>query len=395
METKKKAMENNKIVDNRGRNFDGGFARLDVKSYRFTCCHCDGEFLSADSCMKHIDLVHNLPIVIGPKVVTKQEKVIVKQEIIEINSDDNDDGTDSDLICLDDVEKENEKVEVPKNGEIGKAAMPKPPVGNQQKNEPSTSAQSSEHQHQHKPLTSVQSNGNQQQNKPSTSAQSDEYQHQQKPSTSVESNEKQSQRFVSPRTLRSAQKRKISSDLESLTASDDSSTQEPTQSTPNQQSRNDETNNNNRSFIECRYCSTQFDSPLEVNRHKKDCKPWNDSEYKCEYCDKGYLIKLSLKHHEAKCHPEQFPFECNDCDRRYRTDDELYAHVQRHCNGTIVRCFFCGQEFVTTFKRNQHVKSAHKNMANVFGEFVCPICDKTFKTDEMLRNHNQEVHKCA
>lgn len=51
-------MENNKILDKRGRNVLGTITRHDDGSYRFTCKQCDGEFLTSDTCLKHIDLVH-------------------------------------------------------------------------------------------------------------------------------------------------------------------------------------------------------------------------------------------------------------------------------------------------------------------------------------------------
>lgn len=323
------------LRDSRGRIVVGTMAVYKNGKFCYVCHSCEGEFLTASTCEKHIELVHQQtknestsePMVIEYRVLRKELPVIEiisedeKMEVISISS--SDDETD---------ENQNEVLKVTDNT-IGQ------PV---------------------------------------------------KESTRVESTKDESTSTQEQST------RKVSTQKES----DDESESDSEYSTPVSSDGNltdDDENNKTkkRARFTCNYCPKKFNRLLDLNKHlASDCANYNKMFITCDYCPKKYRHLSSKRQHMLKEHQDKLPHVCKVCPRSFGTKTELNEHsAKMHSSGKIVNCNFCKKEFLSCYERNNHVRDHHKNMANKFGEFVCPICDYTCKTEQILRAHKRDVHE--
>ena len=122
--------------------------------------------------------------------------------------------------------------------------------------------------------------------------------------------------------------------------------------------------------------------------------------YKCKLCSLEVGTKGSLKRHLEEQHeifdldnPIQIKapgeFLCNLCDKTFKRNEHLATHMKTHQSSEDkYTCTDCGKQFTTTFNFNCH-QMIHTNNREIFS---CDICLKTFSRKGHLGRHIKGVH---
>jgi uncharacterized Zn-finger protein len=88
-------------------------------------------------------------------------------------------------------------------------------------------------------------------------------------------------------------------------------------------------------------------------------------------------------------------FKCSDCNREFRTEEQLERHTQQaHTgsgsdkgDGTEIKCDICGVAFSQRSNLRRHIDSVHNGC-----RFPCTACPSTFGQAFDLHRH---VERCA
>ncbi|GJQ81019.1 hypothetical protein Trydic_g23447 [Trypoxylus dichotomus] len=134
------------------------------------------------------------------------------------------------------------------------------------------------------------------------------------------------------------------------------------------------------------YGATENSNPSPMTKTRKfgmelNEKGKSDDVVYSNECNKT----LTLHDSAGRClstRPENLPFKCKQCDRRFANKDLLRKHVNTH--GLVARfpCDECGK----MFKYRRHVEF-HKASHKTERPYECDICNKTFKLLKALRRH--------
>ena len=115
-------------------------------------------------------------------------------------------------------------------------------------------------------------------------------------------------------------------------------------------------------------------------------------KYTCSFtsCDKTFNTKQSFYTHE-KMHKYNYLFLCQKCSKGFMKEDHFKVHVNRH---NQIRPFQCDNWCKKIYRKNEvkrHLINTCQHSSE--SEIACPICCKTFKNVDCLRNHRNCVHK--
>ena len=116
-------------------------------------------------------------------------------------------------------------------------------------------------------------------------------------------------------------------------------------------------------------------------------------KFSCDFCPEKFVNKAAYLVHE-KTHGDKQP-ECYICLKTYADRYSLRYHLRTHGIGHQIRCELCNKSFPKPSRLQAHINAFHKNIR----KFNCDKCDKTFKTRIHLENHNllhtgERPHKC-
>ena len=107
---------------------------------------------------------------------------------------------------------------------------------------------------------------------------------------------------------------------------------------------------------------------------------------KCDYCDRVFTRKSSLKRHVRNIHEdnEEQKIKCEFCDKSF-SPAYLKVHISCvHEEAKKGTCHLCGNEYK---QLKQHIAYFHQK------PYQCENCDKRFSQKNLLRDHNNTVHK--
>ena len=132
--------------------------------------------------------------------------------------------------------------------------------------------------------------------------------------------------------------------------------------------------------IVCDICSKLFDTPNSMHRHRYSHKK---PKYFCADCGKGFFFESELTSHR-RCHLKIPGFSCfaKNCDKSYKREAELIAHVATHKKKRI-DCPVRTCSYFTYDRRNltQH------NRQHMPMKFECVYCYKKFRYYEQKKRH--------
>lgn len=126
----------------------------------------------------------------------------------------------------------------------------------------------------------------------------------------------------------------------------------------------------------CRYCDKKFrckeDLTLHLNTHLKF------KSLTCNVCNQFFTTPGSLKRHSAKHKQNADTFKCDTCSSVFTRKDSLLSHIKLHASPSHFLCK-CGID-----KESRH----HVCKQQQASQFYCYVCQKTFRFEITLKNHN-------
>jgi len=165
----------------------------------------------------------------------------------------------------------------------------------------------------------------------------------------------------------------------------------------------------------CDQCEDSFLTARDLRKHStkahRESKP---SHFVCDNCGKSFSNSSSLKKHVLYDHENQKkPHECPECQKCFTSKTDLARHVERHSAEPAYQCELCTKKFSTKNDMNRHRKVVHEgqhagscdicgrrflsvggtewtqhmNSHSGIKNISCPLCSKTFFTDNTLKCH--------
>ncbi|CAH0402693.1 unnamed protein product [Chilo suppressalis] len=140
----------------------------------------------------------------------------------------------------------------------------------------------------------------------------------------------------------------------------------------------------------CRHCNKVFNKRDNFKSHIAT----HDSSlrrHKCSVCEARFSYRSTLNKHFASLHEPRVwnAHTCDICDKQYRANWMLVAHIQRDHDGlTPYECDKkgCGKKF---FKKCDLV--VHKRYHTGERPYACEVCQRRFPHPSHLRRHERAV----
>ncbi|XP_035489945.2 zinc finger protein 493-like isoform X1 [Scophthalmus maximus] len=128
----------------------------------------------------------------------------------------------------------------------------------------------------------------------------------------------------------------------------------------------------------CSYCGKQFSTKDCLKAHMVR----HTGGYPCPVCGKKFNQKTYLKWHLYK-HTGQEPYLCDTCGKGWPSAAQLRVHMVQHTEERPFKCQDCG----VCYKRRSHLM-AHRSEKHIrLRPFVCEICSKAFRLNNVLKKH--------
>ena len=134
----------------------------------------------------------------------------------------------------------------------------------------------------------------------------------------------------------------------------------------------------------------------------------NEEEFNLEQIlinkDKGYA--RSNPQEEPQKKPEIHVYDCSGCEKKFNKREHMIVHQKTH----EVSCQLCDKLFKTQSKLQEHERKKHDEMIchvqcgrgicvinevqnEVNNSYKCKFCDEKFSSNNALSKHKQDVHK--
>ena len=141
--------------------------------------------------------------------------------------------------------------------------------------------------------------------------------------------------------------------------------------------------NNETTSHSCLSCDKFFLSYKKMKAHM--VRNHENGNYKCSMCNSGFSMVLNLNKHIEKEHPASL--SCLLCNKNFLSYKKMKAHMVRsHENGNF-KCSTCNIGFSSVLKLKKHVEKEHP------ASHSCLLCNKKFRSNDMLRAHNVRSHE--
>ncbi|KAJ8705347.1 hypothetical protein PYW07_011174 [Mythimna separata] len=140
----------------------------------------------------------------------------------------------------------------------------------------------------------------------------------------------------------------------------------------------------------CPECGMAFKSPSQLRNHS--IKHSDIRNYYCVECDKSFKTAATLKNHlkTTATHISyiQLPLPCLHCDKRFAIRRDLERHTNRiHLNIKPFSCDRCDKNYLDNWALKEHQRRAHEGHKRSPHRFPCPMCDKVFDRNQILKGH--------
>jgi len=147
--------------------------------------------------------------------------------------------------------------------------------------------------------------------------------------------------------------------------------------------------------IFCQHCPAdgtgqEFSSLYSLKRHLARHKcALVTKDQKCDICEKDpetyYKLRNHIKINQSK---KILPCININCDKKFKTLQELNIHSVVHTGQKPFSCQLCGEKFTQKCSLKTHY-NRHKTGTVGLGSFTCTTCNKTCKTFAALKSHSR------
>ena len=111
---------------------------------------------------------------------------------------------------------------------------------------------------------------------------------------------------------------------------------------------------------------------------------------KCKFCGEEFSTFLKLNQHLLANHPESATASCHLCGKSFLCISSLRAHFRSEHKPKLEEqhiCNDCGKTYVTKDKLQKHIRAVHKAE-----EIQCQDCGKVFKSQSQIMRHKIDHH---
>lgn len=140
-----------------------------------------------------------------------------------------------------------------------------------------------------------------------------------------------------------------------------------------------------RKTYECKVCGRggYYNIKKHISTHTKD------GAFKCSTCNKTYNYESDLNVH-VKAHAKVGLFACVKCSKIYHHKGSLTQHERTHISGNTFSCNRCEEKFKSGYFLRAHKALTHSNESLA----ICNVCDKGFRLQNNLQAH-MKIHSGA
>ncbi|XP_072744549.1 zinc finger X-chromosomal protein-like [Anoplolepis gracilipes] len=140
----------------------------------------------------------------------------------------------------------------------------------------------------------------------------------------------------------------------------------------------------------CGVCGKSFKYKYDLKMHRLiHQKVDSNSLYCCSECNYRGRTKSNLKAHYIRRHTDEYKFACEHCGKRFKIEWDLKFHLGTHDGSSQHMCDICGRFYTSNYSLYKHRKVAHLNEY----KFQCDVCNKKLLTQENLDSHMQQHDK--
>ena len=109
-------------------------------------------------------------------------------------------------------------------------------------------------------------------------------------------------------------------------------------------------------------------------------------EFKCQKCDKVYKCQSGLTAHVKQVHSEEKNYECITCGQKYKQNRMLLQHMKLIHQPKEFQCNICNKFYALRHVLTEHVKRRHDKIEQI-KNVKCLDCDKMFPNLSMMQAH--------
>uniref|UniRef100_A0A671QGX9 Zinc finger protein 64 homolog (mouse) n=1 Tax=Sinocyclocheilus anshuiensis TaxID=1608454 RepID=A0A671QGX9_9TELE len=129
--------------------------------------------------------------------------------------------------------------------------------------------------------------------------------------------------------------------------------------------------------FECELCHKRFSRRDKLNLHSR--LHTGENPHKCKYCPYAAADSSSLKKHLR-----DVPFQCNQCDAKFKINSDLKRHSRVHSGEKPYKCELCEYRCAMKANLKSHVQLKH----SVSDSFRCSKCEFQCSAKATLRHHS-------
>lgn len=158
--------------------------------------------------------------------------------------------------------------------------------------------------------------------------------------------------------------------------------------------------------IQCPHCDKMFKNSSTLKQHVRIHE--DQRQYRCDTCGVGFNrrdgLRLHMRVHEKTDSRGLKECSCQVCGEKFPNHSTLVIHRNRvHKDGRQYTCHICNRSMISTRSLEWHMSHIHnESLPGIVKEEVdglpekrrvaCYHCNKTFKTEMILRTHIKNTH---
>ncbi|XP_011343974.2 uncharacterized protein LOC105283158 isoform X2 [Ooceraea biroi] len=157
--------------------------------------------------------------------------------------------------------------------------------------------------------------------------------------------------------------------------------------------------------IQCPHCDKRFKNSSTLKQHVRIHE--DQRQYRCDTCGVGFNrrdgLRLHMRVHEKTSSRGLKECSCQVCGEKFPNHSTLVMHRNRmHKDGRQYTCNICNRSMVSAWSLEWHMSHIHnESMPGINRDesglpekkrVSCYHCNKTFKTEMILRTHIKNTH---